>query len=61
MSYLKVKIETLVFSVTLGGKKATATFGVAKSLTISSDPTKMWGSEFSREFFILSEGKPLKG
>lgn len=43
MFCLKVKIETLVYPITLSGKKkATAIFGVEKPLTVSfSGPTKM--------------------
>lgn len=55
MSYLKVKIESLVYPMTLGGRKATVIFRVEMLLTVSfSDLTKRWGSEFSRKFFILS-------
>lgn len=31
MSHLKVKIETIIYTMTLGGKKATATFRVEKT------------------------------
>lgn len=55
MSCLKVKIETLVYLMTLGGKNATALIGVEKPLIVSfSDLIKIWKSEFSREVFILS-------
>ena len=43
MFCLKVKIETLVYPMTLGGKKATAVFGLEKPLTISFSILKIRG------------------
>ena len=43
MFCLKVKIETLVYPMTLGGKKATAVFGLEKPLTISFSILKSRG------------------
>lgn len=58
MSSFKVKIEMLVYLMTLGGKNSIVFIGVEKPLIVSfSDPIKIWGSEFSREIFILSLGK----
>ena len=43
MFCLKVKIETLVYPMTLGGKKATAVFSLEKPLTISFSVLKSRG------------------